>query len=415
MQVLKNAAQFLFLASGLLLGCNPPPLATDLGTPQGEVAKATIGAAGGTLMSADGKAKLVVPAGALSADVELGIQATSSVSPGGLGSGWRLTPDGQKFSMPATLSIAYTDEGLAGVPAEAVALATQRPDGVWKLETVATLDGSTKFASGPITHFSDWSLVYGVQMRPARGIVKVGKTQALSVTHCYAKQDDELTWLGFECDPGEDDLAPLLPQAQTLNWSVNGTPNGGDEFGSVAGAENRGIYTAPRKRPSSAIVAVSAEVSLFSKGKVLVVSNLTITDESKNYAGTLNGSQIGDTAYTVRADAIFVSTDSTTRFAASGMANVNYSLKCGMANATFSGTVPFTGDLSLNAPMPGKYSIVFGLSPFRVTCNGSPIDVTLYFNPCDNFGMLNLDESMGITGMGTCGPQQMNWSLAPNN
>lgn len=412
MQNFKHAAQFLFLASGVLLGCNPAPLATDRGTPQGEIAKATISPAGGTLISADGKARLVVPAGALSADVELGIQATSSVSPGAVGSGWRLTPDGQTFSVPATLSIAYTDEALAGVPAEAVALATQRPDGVWKLETVATLDASTKWASGPITHFSDWSLVSGVQMRPAGGNVKVGQTKALSVAYCFVKQEDDLTWLGIECAPRDDELAPLVPSAKTLSWSVNGTPNGSGEFGTVAGSENRGVFTAPSKRPSANTVAVSAEVGLFTKGKTLVVSNLTITDDSATYRGTLTGTQGGDISYSVSAPSVFVAVKgSTTQFEANGTGQVMYSLKCGATTATFAGQVPFTGNLNLNAPSAGKYVISYGFAAFKVTCNGVQIDVQLLFSNCDNSDGLSFTNETRIQGMGTCGDQRSSWAL----
>src|SRR3990172_8355315 len=132
-----NAIRAALIITTLLLGCTSspkvtekgtPPTVTKKGTPQGELAKSTIGAAGGSLTSVDGKAKLTVPVGALSADAEFGLQALSSVSPGAIGSGWRLTPDGQTFSTPVKLEVAYTDGALAGVPRQAVAFATQRTD-----------------------------------------------------------------------------------------------------------------------------------------------------------------------------------------------------------------------------------------------------------------------------------------------
>ena len=72
---------------------------------------ATIGSAGGTLSVANGAARLVVPAGALAANVGLTLRATTHVplDPHAVGgSGWELGPAGTTFAVPAQLTlIAY--------------------------------------------------------------------------------------------------------------------------------------------------------------------------------------------------------------------------------------------------------------------------------------------------------------------
>jgi hypothetical protein len=421
-----RAALLITVATGLSLGCGsaskavsaaPTPSSTEKGAPQGAPTTATIGATGGSLTSADGKATLTVPAGALSADVELGLQAVSGVSPGAIGSGWRLTPDGQTFTSPVTLSIAYADEALVGVPKAAVAFATQRDDGVWKLEAAATLDEATKIASASISHFSDWSLVFGVQMRPAAGNVKVGQSQSLSIAHCFAPpSDDDLAWLSYDCDPTDDELAPLLPIAKTLRWSVNGVEGGGGEFGSVTGADNHGVYKAPGKKPSASLVAVSAEVTLFGAGKTLVVSNLTITDDSAGYTGTFSASLTStDLTYTASGTVQWDQT-SADKFRSTGTAQVAYSMKCGTSTGTYSGARPIlvssagNGELRL-FPSLGWYGWAFALEPFEVSCNGVSLPVNLMLNPCDNLMTLLIGSDPDLlSGTGTCGAQQLTWS-----
>jgi hypothetical protein len=395
-----NAIRAALIITTLLLGCTSspkvtekgtPPTVTKKGTPQGELAKSTIGAAGGSLTSVDGKAKLTVPVGALSADAEFGLQALSSVSPGAIGSGWRLTPDGQTFSTPVKLEVAYTDGALAGVPRQAVAFATQRTDGVWQIEATATLDDVSKMASATISHFSDWSLVFGVQMRPASATVKVGKQLPLNIAHCFAKErEDDLAWIGYECDPTEGDLAPLLPIVKTLKWSVNGVEGGDGTFGTVKGADNHGIFDAPQRKPVSNLVAVSAEVALFGAGKTLVVSNVTVTDDGTNYAGTFNSSlNSADVTYALTGDVVWEQV-STEKFRASQSG---------------------AGELR-RFPSLGYYTFAFALEPFEINCNGVPVPVNLLINPCDNFGTLLIDiaDPASIHGTGTCGPQLITWA-----
>ena len=90
------------------------PLRTEIGAPMGAPVTATIGAAGGTLVSPDGVLSLEIPAGALAADTAVGIQPIAHLAPGGVGAGYELTPEGTTFAKPVTLRFKYTEQTTAG-------------------------------------------------------------------------------------------------------------------------------------------------------------------------------------------------------------------------------------------------------------------------------------------------------------
>src|ERR1700759_5181798 len=58
---------------------------TAIGTPIGSPVTKTIGASGGTIISADGRAELNIPAGALSSDLAISIQPITNECPNGVG------------------------------------------------------------------------------------------------------------------------------------------------------------------------------------------------------------------------------------------------------------------------------------------------------------------------------------------
>ena len=88
-----------------------------------------IGPAGGTVHSVDGRATLVIPAGALATTVDVTIMDGGSVplDPAIVGgSRYVIAPATVTFAVPATLRIRYTDGlALAGVPESELQLATR--------------------------------------------------------------------------------------------------------------------------------------------------------------------------------------------------------------------------------------------------------------------------------------------------
>jgi hypothetical protein len=265
---------------------NSTPAVTAVGTPLGQPVTATIGAAGGTLSSADGALQLTVPAGALSTNTALSVQALSTTAPGSV-LAFRLTPEGTTFSAPATITFHFAADALQGSSTSALGVAYQDADHHWRTLLNPTLKDQT--ISVKTTHLSDWSLVRGWQLRPPSAQVKLGASLSLTVTYCAQvdvnggqSSEGELFTLAAECQKDTDDLGVLIS-----NWAVNGVTSGGSSSGTVTQGNPTAVYTAPSTAPSGT-QAVSVELNPGRVGKTLLVSNVTVGDVGpSSFSGTL--------------------------------------------------------------------------------------------------------------------------------
>ncbi|WP_354449332.1 hypothetical protein [Ottowia thiooxydans] len=264
----------------------PKPVITPVGAAQGTPTSAALTSAGGSVSSSDGKLTVTVPEGALKAATTLTIQPVANNAPGRIGAGYRLLPEGVTFAKPVQLSFAYDNADLSGSHAQALGIAFQQSDGTWKWQAGA-LNEAARTVTAATTHFSDWSLVKGLQLRPPSATAKVSSGVALRIAYCYApsySNDDLLAPLAFDC---ESENAPA-PLNTPVTWSVNGARGGNDTVGTVTGNEVTAQYTAPKQKPEANPVAVAAEVQ-GAKGKLLLVSNITITDDFMGYQGGISG------------------------------------------------------------------------------------------------------------------------------
>jgi hypothetical protein len=93
-----------------------------------------------------------------------------------------------------------------GSTAEALLVAFQLPSGGWAASESVVLDEAAKTVSVEATHFSDWSRVAGVQLRPGSATVKVSKSLALRVYNCFSRATTPPASLlhGYDCS--YDDL-----------------------------------------------------------------------------------------------------------------------------------------------------------------------------------------------------------------
>jgi len=262
----------------------PTPVATPVGVATGSATSATIGAAGGTVSAPDGKIALTIPAGALASNTVISIQPLTNMAHGKIGAAYRLTPDGQTFLTPVTLTFPYTDQDLLGTAVEVLGAAYQTADGYWHWAGDATVDTAAKTVSIASSHFTDMSLVRGLQIRPPSKTVKVNGSVGLRVVGCYAPADTipgtELVPLGYDCDIGAG--RPIVNPVS--EWSVNGGRAG---YGTVSGSGSTATYTAPAFEPIPNPVTVSARVDWGARGTALLVSIITIAEDS--WTGTASG------------------------------------------------------------------------------------------------------------------------------
>jgi hypothetical protein len=253
----------------------PQPSPTPVGAPTGAPrASATIGPQGGTLVSADGRLVLSVPAGALAAPAAVSVEPIGNHAHGGAGVAYRLAPHGVTFAKPVRLSFRYSDADIDGTVPQLLRVAFQDETGRWRMFRQPQVDAVAGTVTVETTHFSDWSLVPGAKLSPGRATVAPGGNVGLLVLDCLMPPttEDLLSPLVYECKEGFYNLT-------TGDWYVNGVVGGSAGIGTVTPNHSAGgaAYRAPARAPRPNPVAVSVEYfGSLSKERGLLVSEITI-------------------------------------------------------------------------------------------------------------------------------------------
>lgn len=253
---------------------------TAIGAPTGAPVTATIGPAGGTLVSGDGKVTVVVPANAVSSATEFSVTPIETTSPGGVVS-YRLGPEAAKFAQEATIVFKYSDADVAGSHPAFLNIAYQDSQRRWR-RSVARVDEGQRTVSTQTAHLSDWSVVQGMQIRPFEAMVAVNKKVHFAVQFCDeaedAGDDDAHHSLVWRCHDDSDDVTPIV----SAN-AVNGIAGGNASIGRVtSGAVFQ--YLAPRQRPTPNPVSVSVEAKATGDdgrpNKTIMFAQVTVMEDS---------------------------------------------------------------------------------------------------------------------------------------
>jgi hypothetical protein len=261
-----------------------PAVPTAVGAVIGARAAATIGPAGGTLSSADGALVVEVPPGAFGEEHEVSIEEIANHAHGRVGRAWRILPEGLHTPVPMTLRMRYGAPELRGTTAALLGVATQAADGTWRVHRQPEHDAQAMTVAVRTRHFSDWSLVAGMQLLPGEAAVQPGATVDLRVLRCeYVDnaEDDDLHV------PMPDDLRRCevepLANFSLEDWAVNGVAGGSEAVGTLEPADDptlgTAVYTAPATAPARNPVAVSVRLpDPFAPGVQTLVSNITVAD-----------------------------------------------------------------------------------------------------------------------------------------
>lgn len=254
-------------------GGTPEP--TPIGIPVGPPTTATIGTAGGTIASSDGKLSITIPAGDLATDTTISVQGITNNAPGGLGTAYRLGPRGMHFSSPVSLRFSYANDTIQ-IP-ELTGVAYQDTDGVWYAPPDYSVDSLTQTVSAPVNHFSDWTDFEQVNIYPVRATLWTNQTLALELRESitagqdgqpqpiYRVTDNQVTWSA---------------SAGSISTSSDPTCNC-----------SPATYRAPGSIPAGNPVRVSASVSrrftyhgtIVPTNRTVFFSYVTITDSSARY------------------------------------------------------------------------------------------------------------------------------------
>jgi hypothetical protein len=180
----------LLLGLAAIVGCEDTPLEPGDVTVVTPGTPVTVGASGGSLITADELVSLTFPEGALATEVPITVAAVAPTVAGV--ADWtvavELGPDGTTFDAPVTLSLALDQAAVpAGVPASALRIYTLGEQG-WE-EVPGSTASADYVVTADIEHFS----AYSVQIAPNTATVsnqelnlEVGETAAYeSITFEY--------------------------------------------------------------------------------------------------------------------------------------------------------------------------------------------------------------------------------------
>jgi len=241
---------------------------TAVGTPVGASTHKTIDASGGELASADGRIRLLVPAGALNAATDISIQPITSQLPEGLGYAYRLTPHGQQFGKPITVVFNYTAEDTADCRPEFLNIAFQDTAGTWQMLTNTTVNKLQKKLTATITHFSDWGYFKSLKLTPAAATVDLGGFLELKVTTTFPRVDPD------DAPPGTYTI-PVLKKPRQLRpdeikgWTYTGA-------GKLEPDAAWAFYTAPDHEPNANPEAIAVNINMHRTGQFMLISNITV-------------------------------------------------------------------------------------------------------------------------------------------
>lgn len=245
------------------------PVGNSLGA---AVSKKT-GPDGGSLKSADGALTITVPAGALTALTEVGIEPITSTCDGSIGHGWRLTSHGKGFAKPVTLTMSYIGQKDSVSLADALGMAYQDDQGVWRFIGATSVNKSSRTLTARTSHFSDWISLQWMTLFPVSGILHEGESIALEA-RTYIPIGVEVDDLLFvPLVPDYEDGYPV-GEPQRLNpkyvrkWSLAGP-------GTLTPKSTEALYKAPASVQNTQTVAVSLELNMKAEQAILV-ANLTI-------------------------------------------------------------------------------------------------------------------------------------------
>lgn len=264
----------------LVGSCNPKE---SISLPKG-VAKAegnvvyflaikAIGPAGGTIISADGKAILQIPAGALDATTQISISPISNTAPLGVSNGYRLLPRGLQLLKPAVLTIKYEAEEIDGSAPEALGMAFQNPSGVWQAQGGVVLDKTTISLSVPVSQLGDWAAFQMASILPNKLALLPNKTVELQAWQLPGK--DLMATLHPGTSVPLDEPVVMEPNA-TSGWSVNGdkTYSTGTN-GTFSHTKESISFTAPAEAPVPNPVSIGTDARL-SNMPVQLITQITV-------------------------------------------------------------------------------------------------------------------------------------------
>lgn len=271
---------------------DPEPVFYQHGVPAGTSVQKSIGPAGGTIGTPDGRFTVTIPAGAVAAATDFAIQPVTRVLELGSGNAYRLSPENVLFNQPLEISLHYNDTDIDGSAQENLYLAYQDKDGYWH-HVQTQLDTTHKILKANTKHFSDWSARRSFALNADKRDLEENDQAKLEVSY-QDKYDNPVNEI-------DDLLGPVVSLKEHIkDWAVNGP-------GSLNASGANAVYTAPATIPTPTTAYVSAVIEGLvdqkepdregSGGKVIVEKRLNLGGEECKI--TVNGTTVVPTTATI--------------------------------------------------------------------------------------------------------------------
>jgi hypothetical protein len=293
------------------------PIVTLAGTAQGAATQAAIDAAGGSIATADGGARLVVPAAALTAGTAVSLQPISNTAPDGQGPGVRVQV-AAVTAKPLTLTLGYA--AALDANADGLGIALRRSDGSWLSLPIVAIDKaartlsvnlpaalaagadggraqsqSARAAAAGVSLEFDVVTYLNFRLAPRTATIKTGATQLL-VPHART-----LVVIGHTCteDPDYGCIPlPLLDTREipfenqkagyTRRWFVFAEEGGTPALGTITPRAGIGaVYQAPAQVPTPNPVIVTFSSRHDRSGRTLTLTS-SIRVEEPVWTGILS-------------------------------------------------------------------------------------------------------------------------------
>ena len=250
---------------------------TTIGKPDGAQTEIKIGIDGGSLVSSDGKAELIIPEGSVTKKTSFSIQPVTNTVPNGNGKAYRLEPSGIQFKKPVQLVFHYDEEESKDSMQLLMGIAMQDDKGQWYGLKNFALDTVAKTITGNISHFSDWSNFNKIKLYPSYGRLKVKKSLDMEID-VVSSEDEDISPL----TPSGDERAPL--KKRKIPWTSIWNKTAGTL---KVQSKTTATFTAPATIPNQNPVAVTVNLNGLTykyKGTVFstlkLVSNILIYDNA---------------------------------------------------------------------------------------------------------------------------------------
>ena len=232
---------------------------------------ATIGPAGGSIQSDDGRLTLRVPVGALAAPVTVSVQATTTDAPLAVGPGYQVLPAGISFTKPALLTLQYGKDDTDGSSAEALTIG-QFGTGGWYALGGGSVDSARHTLTVRLS--STAAALRAAQSQPelgsAPGDLAIVSSWQMSPSGKQTTFNDKtlkftVKFVGYSSslidDLDERVLLSSSPSEVEASWFVNGVEGGSPRDGVILTQGNQATYVPPSCLPSSNPVSVEASLA----------------------------------------------------------------------------------------------------------------------------------------------------------